>query len=260
MFRAIRGQRVHTASFGSGDRVLVGVSGAFGTWEVWQQPFELLSSRWRTIGYDHFGVGQTRVAPDIVTFEDQVLLLDGILDTFGVDRCVLAGDSNNTAVALEVALRWPTRVDALVLVSGAVDFSPTPDIRRFVEGLRSAFDTTLDAFVDLCMPEDDVGHLRAWLRDIIARTGGERAARLVESFYEVDVRGKLGAVEVPTLVVHGALDVLPTSTLAAAEELAATIPEAELVVLPDAGHVPTLSRPEAVVDAVEAFVGTRGSA
>jgi len=259
MFREIHGQTVNTVSFGSGDRVLVGVSGAFGTWEVWQQPFELLSPRWQTIGYDHFGVGETRVPPELVTFEHQVLLLDGILEAFGVDRCVLAGDSNNTAVALEAARRWPDRITALVLVSGAVDFAPTEDVIRFVKGLRSAFEATLDVFVDLCMPEDASGHLRAWLRDIIARTGGERAAQLVESFYRVEVRGKLAMVDVPTVVVHGALDALPMSTLSAAEELARTIPKADLVVLPDAGHVPTLSRPEAVVGAIEKLLGSRDS-
>lgn len=258
MFRRIRGQSVNTVSFGSGDTALVAVSGAFGTWEVWQQPFELLSRRWRTIGYDHFGVGETRVPPELVTFENQVLLLEGVLDTFGIERCVLAGDSNNTAVALEAARRWPGRVNALVLVSGAVDFVPSEDVVRFVKGLRSVLDATLDFFVELCLPEDDAGHLRAWLRDIIARTGGERAAQLIESFYEVDVRSTLSKIKAPTLVLHGALDALPTSTPAAAEEMAATIPDAELKVLPDAGHVPTLSRPQAVVEAIEGFVRSRG--
>ncbi len=256
MFREIHGQVVNTVSFGSGDKTLVGISGAFGTWEIWQQPFELLSPRWRTIGYDHFGVGETRVPPELVTFEHQVLLLEGVLDAFEVDRCVLAGDSNNTAVALEAARRWPDRVTALVLVSGAVDFAPNEDVIRFVKGLRSALDATLDFFVELCMPEDDSGHLRAWLKDIIARSGGERAARLLESFYDVEVRDKLSTVKVPTLVIHGALDALPASTLAAAEEMARTIPEADLIVLPDAGHVPTLSQPREVVDAIEEFLSS----
>ncbi len=46
------------------------------------------------------------------------------------------------------------------------------------------------------------------------------------------------------LVIHGVLDALPTSLLAAAEETANAIPEAELIVLPDAGHVPTPSNPK----------------
>lgn len=248
---------INTVTFGSGDQVFVGMSGSFGTWEIWQQPLELLSQQFRTIGYDHFGAGETRVSAELVTFERQVLLLEGVLDSFHIEHCVLAGDSSMGAVAIEAAIRWPDRFDALVLVSTGVDYAPTEDVVRFVAGLRNAFDATLDSFVDLCLPEDEIGHLRRWLRDIIARTGGERAARLVESFYGVNVRQHLPKVTVPTLVIHGALDALPTSLLSAAEETAGAIAGAELFVLPDAGHVPTLSRPESVVDTIEDFLGRR---
>ena len=256
MFRQIRGEAVNTVAFGSGDKVFLGITGSFGTWEVWQQPFELLSSSRRTIGYDHFGTGETHVAAELVTFENQVSLVEGVLDAFDVDSCVLAGDSSMTGVALEAARRWPERVDHLVLVSGGLDYTPDETVLRFVEGLRQAFEATLDVFVELCLPEDDSGHLRQWLKDIISRTGGERAAQLVESFYEVDVRPGLSAVSVPTLVIHGAMDALPASPVAAAEEMAGAIPGAELVVIPDAGHVPTLSRPREVVAAIEQFLAS----
>ncbi len=257
MFRKILGEMINTVSTGTGDDVFVGISGSIGTLEIWEQPFQLLSQRCRTIGFDHFGAGKTRVPAELVTFENQVRLVEGVFDTFDVDRCVLAGDSSMCAVAMEASRRWPDRVAALILVSAGLDYSPNEAVLRFVAGLRSAFDATVDSFVELCMPEDDSGHLRARLRDIIGRTGGERAAQLMESFYEVDVRLHLSEIEVPTLVIHGALDTLPTSLLAAAEEIANIIPDAELTVLPDAGHVPTLSRPAAVVEAIEKFVSWR---
>lgn len=247
---------VNTVSFGSG-RPIVGISGSFGTWEIWQPPFELLSSSWRTIAYDHFGTGETHVPAELVTFDEQVGLALDLMDAFELESCVLAGDSSMTAVALEVARRSPGRVSALVLVSGGVVYRPTPDVDRFVEGLRVAFEPTVQAFARLCFPEPDTEHLQRWLRDIIARTGGERAARLVESFYEVDVRAILSEVTVPALVVHGAHDAMPAMTLAAAEELAGTLSDAELLVLEDAGHVPTLSRPSEVAAAIEDFARRR---
>lgn len=255
MFREIRGQMVHTASFGSGEQTVVGISGSFGNWEMWQQPFELLDERYRTIAYDHYGTGETRVPPELVTFEHQVQLVADLLESFGVARCMLAGESSMTAVAIEVAHRWPERVSALVLVSGGAQFAPTRTVTGFVAGLRSNFDATIDGFVKLCLPEDGRGHLRAWLRDIIARTGGERAARLLESFYEVDVRGILPEIRVPAIVIHGARDAIETSSRAAAEELADAIPGAELRVLPGAGHVPTLSQPAEVARAIEDLMG-----
>jgi pimeloyl-ACP methyl ester carboxylesterase len=151
---------------------------------------------------------------------------------------------------------WSTSKTRLVLVSAGIDYAPSDAVIGFVQGLRHAFDATVDAFVELCLPEDDSEHLRLWLRDIITRTGGERAAQLVESFYQVDKRSHLRQIATPTLVIHGALDVLPTSPLSAAEELAREILNAELMVLADAGHVPTLSRPPEVAHAIDTFITT----
>lgn len=255
MFLEINGQTVNTVSFGQGEEVVVGISGSFGTWEIWQQPFEYLSSRYRTIGYDHFGAGETRVPRELVTFDQQASLLTNLLDAYEIDSCVVAGDSSMTAIALEVAHRYPDRVNGLILVSGRVSHAPDEAVIRFVDGLRSSFDATLDFFVRLCLPEDNSSHLRAWLKDIISRTGGERAAKLVESFYEVDMRSTLPEIQVPTLIVHGALDAV--NPLEAAEEMASTIPTAQLTVIPDAGHVPTLSRPSEVVAAIQRFLRSR---
>ncbi|MFV1999192.1 MAG: alpha/beta fold hydrolase, partial [Acidimicrobiia bacterium] len=121
---------------------------------------------------------------------------------------------------------------------------------RFVQGLRHAFEPTIEAFVQIAIPEDRTGRFQRWLSNIIARTGGERAAVLVESFYSIDVRPRLVELTMPTVVIHGELDRLPTSPLSAAEEMADLISGAKLIVLPDTGHVPTLTRPEAVAEAI----------
>lgn len=85
-------------------------------------------------------------------------------------------------------------------------------VPTFLQGLRGAFDLTVDGFVRACLPEDGTGDLRRWLARIIANTGGERATRLVEMFFDVDMRHLLSEVGQPTLIVHGALDVIPTSS------------------------------------------------
>jgi 3-oxoadipate enol-lactonase / 4-carboxymuconolactone decarboxylase len=255
MFERIAGQMVHTVTYGQGADTIVGLAGVFGNVEIWQQPFELLHHRFRTIAFDHFGTGETHVTDRLVTFDEQVALIEHVLDAFDVERCVLAGDSSFSAVAIAAAARWPERVRALALVAGRIDHQPNEDTLRFVEGLRRSFDRTVAGFVDVCLPEDVHGHLRRWLRDIISRTGPDRAARLVESFYDVEIRALLPSLDVPTLVVHGALDRI--NAVAAAEELAEELPDSELIVLGDAGHVPTLSRPTAVADAISDFVRRR---
>ena len=258
MFVDIAGERVFVEVSGAGPDVVVGVSGSFGTSEIWHPPFRSLSGSCRTVAYDHFGTGLTDVPAESVTFEHQVELLGGVLDEFSPDRrCVLAGDSSMTAVVIEATFRWPHQVSGLVLVSGGLDFAPTDPVIQFVAGLRTAFDLTIDSFVKIAMPEDTIGDYQRWLKAIITRTGGERAALLVESFYPVTVRHRFPGITVPTIVIHGELDHLPTSPLSASQEMADTIRKAQLVVLPGTGHVPTITRPEPVAAAITELLNTR---
>ena len=249
MFIKVRGQLVHTVDYGEGAPTIVGVSGSFGNSEIWEQPFELLSRRHRVIAYDHFGTGETRVPPELVTFEEQVAVLRELLDVLSVERCILAGDSSMVAVAVELAVRHPERIQALALVAGSVVHDENAIITGFVAALRSDFEQTLEGFVGGCIPEADSQHLRDWLRDIISRTGSERAAALLESFYGVDLSDRLPELSMPTVVIHGEQDVIRTSD--AARAMAAAIPNCKLELLPGVGHVPTLTRPKEVADIIE---------
>lgn len=251
MFIDAMGTRVHTVSFGAGERIVVGIAGSFGTWEMWQQPFELLSGRYRVIAYDHLGAGLTDAPDGLVSFESQVDCLFAVLDHYGVDRCVLAGDSNMVTVAIEAALREPDRFDGLALVAGGVVHEPDERVTAFVAGLRQDFDRTLDGFVAVCVPEPDAEHIRGWLQAIIRRTGAERAAKMVESFYGVDLSSRLPELGVPTTVIQGDHDALPASNAEAARRMAETIPQCRFVLLEGAGHVPTLTRPVDVARELE---------
>jgi 3-oxoadipate enol-lactonase len=255
MFVTIGERRVHAVAFGPRSLPLVAMAGSIGSWEIWQQPMELLSSRFRVVAIDHDGVGETKVASvDAICFEQLVETLLSTLDALEIDDCVLAGDSNNVAVALEAALRQPSRFRGLVLVSGAAWGFDRPDVRRFIGALRADFPNTVDAFAKRCLPEDREGHLQRWLSDIIHRTGCDACCRLIEAYFGIDLRERLHEIEVPTLVIHGALDRLHPDAGADAQRLTAALPNARLEVLDQAGHVPTLSQPEQVAEWIEALM------
>jgi len=254
MFRRINGRLVNTVAFGSGDLTVLGVGGWIGSWEVWQQPFELLSDSHRVIAYDHYGSGETHVPLDELTFENHVEAVFGVLDTLSVGRCVLAGESNGGAVAIAAAARAPQRFGGLVLVSSAYCDFDQPINEVFATQLRADFERTIAGFVELCVPEPDSDHLRRWLRDILLRAEPEEAVRLIECMKDVDLRPQLRALELPTLIVHGGQDALPFTLPSVAEEAARLVPHSELRMLPDAGHVPTLTRPEQVAAAIRTFI------
>jgi pimeloyl-ACP methyl ester carboxylesterase len=250
VFVATDGYLLNTVEFGSGPLTFVAHGGWVGNWELWQEPFQLMQSGWRCIAYDHRGAGASTFPPERITPDGLVDDLFTVLDFHEVSSCVLAGESLGALPCLQAVLREPARFSGLVLVDGV----PAANLERqrpLVEGSRTDYPETVAAFVDACVPEPDSQHVRPWARQILLRADPEAAARMLEVHYEHAIAPELGAVAVPTLLLHGERDAI--ISVAIAEAMATAIPECELVVIPGAGHVPTLTRPGDVVDAIESW-------
>ncbi len=248
MFIPAGGHLLNTVEFGSGARTLVAHGGWVGSWELWQQPFELMQRDWRCISYDHRGSGASTAPPTDVHPQGLVDDLFAVLDHYGVERCVVAGESLGALTVIAAALQQPERFMGLVIVDGITETSGQTTDQSAV---RHAYGAYVDAFVEACVPEPDSEHIKRWGRQILMRADPESAARMFESHDVPRLAPDLGAIEVPTLVIHGRLDAIVP--LARGEAAAATIPGAELVVIDDSGHVPTMTRPHEIVAAIDAW-------
>ena len=89
-------------------------------------------------------------------------------------------------------------------------------------------------------------------RAALARIDSGAFAAAAGALARMDLRTELGAIRTPTLVVGGAAD--ETTPASMAEELAAGIEGAQLVLLPGCGHCPQLERPDAFLEVVEPFL------
>jgi pimeloyl-ACP methyl ester carboxylesterase len=89
----------------------------------------------------------------------------------------------------------------------------------------------------------------------LAHPGGYRA--MAHSMAEADLRDVLPQVRVPTLLLYGGLD--ERSPLHIAEDLRAHIPNAELAVIADAGHLANVEAPAAFNDEVRRFIRRRST-
>ena len=140
MFIAHNHAHIFTIAFGAGPRTILGIGGWIGSWELWAEPFALLSSTWRTIAYDHRGSGATVAPVATITVANMVDDLFAVMDAYDVAQCVLAAESAGAVVALQAALTRPERITGLVLVDGLAYRPPAPEGQDpFLDGLRTAW-------------------------------------------------------------------------------------------------------------------------
>jgi 3-oxoadipate enol-lactonase len=250
MFVPAGGYLLNTVQFGAGRDTFVAHGGWVGSWELWQEPFQLMQGRWRCISYDHRGSGASTAPAGSITPDGLVDDLFTVLDSLEVERCVLAGESLGALTCALAVLRDPARFTGVVFVDG----TPAADRERMgalIDGSRSDYPATVSWFVDACVPEPDCEHIRRWGRQILLRADPEAAAKILEVHAEAQVAPDFSAIGIPALVIHGELDAIIPA--AAARLVADAIPDSELVVIPGAGHVPTLTKPAEVVAAIESW-------
>src|SRR6266481_8618583 len=102
---------------GAGSPVVL-VHGMACGWRMWRSQIRALRPHYRTIAYDHRGHGESS-APDDEAAYSQVILADdlaGLIHHLGLAPASVIGLSLGGAVAIELAIRHPALVAALVLV------------------------------------------------------------------------------------------------------------------------------------------------
>ncbi|MFW9939799.1 MAG: alpha/beta fold hydrolase [Candidatus Thorarchaeota archaeon] len=256
MFLDINGIRLNTVSFGCGKQTFLAHGGFVGSWELWQQPFELMSKRWHCVSYDHRGAGESHVPPESITKEAIVNDIFAVMDKLEIEKCILAGESMGGSIAIMAALQQPDRFSGLVLVdTGPPVLRPlTEETKQFIKLMETDFKTAMNRFVRGCINEPNSEHYIHWGLDICLRTKPEaaiRLARLFEGNNEGDTEYPLSNISVPTLVIHGSNDLMVPLDLA--KYLKNNIPNAKLVVIDGAGHVPIMTYPYEVVEAIEQY-------
>jgi len=219
---------------------------------MWDAQIPDFAAAFRVVRYDLRGYGESTLPPEPYASHDDLLAL---LDALGIDRAHILGISMGGTVALDFAILHPDRVSALVLCGASPSGAPaSQEIRagwNAVDALLAAND--IDAAIEL--------ELRMWV-DGPFRTPDQIDPVVRERVREMEIlafaRGlfepepetlpldppaveRLHEVAAPTLVLVGDLDYPQKVELAS--NLAATIPDARLVVLPDTAHLPNMEAP-----------------
>lgn len=210
------------------------------------------SRKYRVIVFDNRGAGRTD-APD-TPYSVEMMADDtaGLLDALGIEKAHILGVSMGGYIAQEFALKHPQRVKSLILATtGAIVLS----LAKYV------VDTWIRMAQEGVSQEILIRDLLPWLFTEKFFENPEQAqmatdamlanpypqptyafARQAAAIMEHDTRNRIGQITAPTLVLVGREDLLCPVKLS--EELAASIPNAELVILDGGGHGFPIEIPE----------------
>lgn len=268
LFLDVAGLRAHVRDEGPRDDptpivLLHGTSDSLHTWGGWT---EALARERRVIRVDLPGFGLSGPTPDgDYRVERYVGFVRALLDTLGVHRFVVVGNSFGGWVAWETALAHPDRVAALVLVDSA---GYPLESQSVPIGFRVARVPGLNRLLRSVLPRDMID-------SSVRNTYGDPSRvteELVDRYYELTLRegnraalpqrfaagrwaadpGRIRRLQLPTLVLWGGRDRL--IPLHYGEQFHRDIAGSELVVFPELGHVPQEEDPEATVAAVRRFL------
>lgn len=225
---------------------------------MWRPQVERFSrAGWRVIAPDLRGYGASTVVPGKTTLDVFARDIAGLLDRLGVARFVLGGLSMGGQIVLECHRLFAHRLRGLVLAdtSAPADTEAGREWRRTTaerlvrEGMRPYADEVLYKMVSRSAPPEVAAHVLGMMRG----TDPEGAAAALRGRAErPDYVAMLAGVAVPALVVVGAEDEF--TPLADARLMSDTIPDARLVVVEGAAHMPNLERPADFDEALHDFL------
>lgn len=272
-FVELNGLKVHYKMTGQGDPVLVLLHGLGASTWSWREVMSPLAQFGAVIAFDRPAFGLTeRPLPgqwqgeNPYSADAQVQLTLGLLDELGAERAILVGNSAGGTIAMLTALRCPERVQALILVSPAVYggggvpswsrlLLRLPQVRRLGPLLVRSLIARLERAMPTAWhdPNKITAEVLAGYKKPLQAENWDRAYwEFLSAGRPVELETQLDRLTMPTLVITGDDD-----TWVPAEQsvcLAGELPDAELVVIPNCGHVAQDECPEEFMQAVTDFL------
>ncbi|TMM01361.1 MAG: alpha/beta hydrolase [Actinobacteria bacterium] len=245
---------------GSGPPVVF-VHGLGGSWQNWLENLPATAEAgYRAIAVDLPGFGASEMPREKISISGYGRWVDSLCDALGTGPVALVGNSMGGFIGCEVAIKFPPRVERLVLVSAAgitIEHQRNDAVMGTLyrtERISKFLATWLAAHADGLSTRPRLR--KALLRFVMAHPdrlpgpliseqvrGSGKAGFLpaLEALTSYPIRERLPEVACPTLIVWGADDrLVPRGDADTFEEL---IPDSRKVVFEDTGHVAMLERP-----------------
>ncbi|MBE0672841.1 MAG: alpha/beta hydrolase [Anaerolineales bacterium] len=276
-FVEVNNVNVHYKEAGAGETTFILLHGFGGSTFSWREVMDDFSRLGHVIAYDRpaFGLTERPMPEDWVEnpygMTANVGLLRGLLDTFGVEKAVLVGNSAGGGVSVAFALEYPERVESLILVdpgvgggrdpqfpAWALPLMWTPQMRHLGPLMMRDYQETLPNTIQREWYDSTklTAEIKQEYLKLLKIKNWDRA------FYELtfapaypELRPLLPQLDVPVFIVAGQEDRLIRAFYF--EAISNEIPNAELTLIPQCGHVPQEECPIQFMDAVIYYLENR---
>jgi pimeloyl-ACP methyl ester carboxylesterase len=245
---------LHVEQQGAGAPALVFLHYWGGSSRTWRHVIQRLATDFRTVTIDQRGWGRSEAPAQGYALADMEADAQAVIETLDLERYIIVGHSMGGKVAQLIASRNPRGLIGLALVAPSPP-SPLGLPLAIRQGMVSAYNSrdSIVATVEQVLapnglePED----LETVIADSLAGAPPAKEAWPLSTSQE-DITAAVVDIDVPVLVLSGALDrVDPPEVLR--RELLPRIPQAQLQVLPQVGHLLPYEAPDEVANVVRAF-------
>jgi pimeloyl-ACP methyl ester carboxylesterase len=232
----------------------------------WAGQVPAVAQSHRFITFDNRGVGRSS-GPPITSIADMARDALTVLDSLEIERAVVFGESMGGAVAQQLALEHPDRVDALILAvtwARPIEFMRRQhQIARFTVTQGDPAMLTEISLVRMFTPgffEMGSDAIDRMVESFTAQGGPDLPGKeillaQIDAIDAHDVLDRLGEISCPTLVLGGKQDMMVPAF--ASEEIARAIPEARLQMF-ETGHACMIEEMQPFNDEVSAFLSALG--
>ncbi|MDP3895459.1 MAG: 3-oxoadipate enol-lactonase [Mesorhizobium sp.] len=255
-FMRANGVVLHYEDAGGSKPALI-FSNSLGTdFRIWDGVAAGLSGSYRIIRYDKRGHGLSEATPPPYAMTDHVADLAALLDALGVQSAAVVGLSVGGLIAQGLAAMRPDLVRALVLCDTAHKIGTDEMWNGRIaavttEGIASISDAVMQRWFTPAYRAPDNADFAGYTT-MLTQTSVDGYSGTCAALRDADLTESTRALKLPAICIVGDQDgSTPPDLVRSLSEL---IRGAQFRIIPDAGHLPCIEQPRAVIDLIAAFL------